>query len=387
MAEYNPLAVLRDSKYMRRLSRAWVESYPSVNKMALSIVGRRRMGSPSTVNSYVFGLRRVVDFAGFKDQPEEFLGEARAGRLDVLKLVDEEVSGYIDSRLDEAIANSSVHSDLMGLKKWLEVNDVFLDWRKVEMPAAGLSDLEDRAPTREELRLMMDHAPQLKDRLAILLNTSCGLRVNTMLSLGVGDLDFAYPDCGYMFIKRQIGRKFGSRGGRGENGARKLFVSWFSDEAGEILEDYVAYRDRHGENVKPEAPLITSDDRVPGKRLEYTGFRWRYVRILERAGLTEKSGRQYVLHIHTMRKFFRSNSVGVDASFREHWMGHKGGYQDVSYFRAEEKKHLEQYRRMLPNLRIYRKQGSDPEMDGKFDEVNRKYDELKRLLDARGLSV
>ena len=114
-------------------------------------------------------------------------------------------------------------------------------------------------------------------------------------------------------------------------------------------------------------------------RRSTTGFRWRYVRILERAGLTEKSGRQYMLHIHTLRKFFRSNSVGVDVSFREHWMGHKGGYQDVSYFRAEEKKHLEQYRRMLPSLRIYK--GGDAEAERKIEEMRRSLDETNRRLD------
>jgi hypothetical protein len=376
MVDYDPLTALAESKYMRNMSREWVCRYPSLNRMALSIVSRRKMGSPSTVSGYVFGVRRFVEFAGYKDQPEECLEEARAGRLDVVKLVNEQGVGYIDTQLDRDLSNSTVHGDIMAVKKWLEVNGVYLDWKAVEMPSAGVSKLEDRSPTREELRLMLDHAPQLKDRLGILLGTSSGLRINTLLSLNVGDLNFAYPDCGYILVRRMEGRKFGSRVGRGENGSRKMYVSWFSDEAGEILEDYVAYRDRNGENVKPGSPLITGD--VPGKRLEYTGYRWRYDRMLKRAGLTEKSHRQYMLHIHTLRKFFRSNCVGVDAEYREHWMGHKGGYQDASYFRAEEKRHLEQYRRALPHLRIWKTAGDSievTELRTQMEDIRRKQQE------------
>jgi len=45
--------------------------------------------------------------------------------------------------------------------------------------------------------------------------------------------------------------------------------------------------------------------------------------------------------------------IGVDASYREHWMGHKSGYLDESYFRAEEQNHLAEYRKAIPHLTVY----------------------------------
>ncbi len=69
-------------------------------------------------------------------------------------------------------------------------------------------------------------------------------------------------------------------------------------------------------------------------------------------GLAKKSTNWHELHIHTLRKYFRSNCVGVDASYREMWMGHKGQYLDISYFSAEEQRHLDEYRKIVQYLTI-----------------------------------
>jgi hypothetical protein len=44
---------------------------------------------------------------------------------------------------------------------------------------------------------------------------------------------------------------------------------------------------------------------------------------------------------------------GIDASYRERWMGQKGLYLDMSYFKAEEPLHLAEYRKAVQNLSIY----------------------------------
>ena len=67
-------------------------------------------------------------------------------------------------------------------------------------------------------------------------------------------------------------------------------------------------------------------------------FEYRWKIMLKKTGPAERSHRWFKLHLHTLRKFFRTNCVGVDSSYREFWMGHKGGYLDESYFRADEKR-------------------------------------------------
>jgi hypothetical protein len=58
--------------------------------------------------------------------------------------------------------------------------------------------------------------------------TACGLRINTLLSLTVGDADFSYPDVARLTVLRKSGRKFGSR--RSGNSGN-IFVSWLTPEA------------------------------------------------------------------------------------------------------------------------------------------------------------
>lgn len=349
---------LRNSSYVRPVTLEWVEAYPSVRRLALAVVGRRRRGSPSTVQRYVTALRFFCGFTGF-ESPEDLL----ASGVDFIELIDAQGSGWIDSLLGEGYAGATVHGHVMGVKKWLSVNGVVLDWDRVEMPNTA-PKIMDRAPSREELQLMAEHSPQLKDRVALYGLSSSGLRINTFLSLSWGDLEFQ-DDLVLVKVRSGEGRKFGSR--RGTRGTVQLYVTFFSGEARDALLKYRSQLRRQGVKVDMSTPILLNDnDRT---RLSVNGFQYRYYRILERAGLTMKSYHVYVLHVHTLRKWFRSRCVGVDESYREHWMGHKGGYLDESYFRAEEQRHIEEYRRIMPNLTVY------PTAD--YDQLKEEHDKSR----------
>jgi len=58
-------------------------------------------------------------------------------------------------------------------------------------------------------------------------------------------------------------------------------------------------------------------------------------RLLKCAKLGEKSEKWFKLHVYTLKKYFRSNAVGVDPIYKETWMKHKTGYLDESYFRPK----------------------------------------------------
>ena len=170
-----------------------------------------------------------------------------------------------------------------------------------------------------------------------------------MLSLKVGDVNFNYPDVASIAVERQRGRKFGSERGRN---AGRYFVTFITPEAKEALKQCIAEREAKGEQLTPDSPLIT-DSYYQGKFMDVGGFRQVWIRLLQRAGLADKSIRWHKLHIQTLRKYFRSNCIGVDVSYRERWMGHKGLYLDESYFKAEENLHLAEYRKAIPHLTIY----------------------------------
>jgi len=327
---------------LRKTPRLWIEKYPSIRRMYETITGPRRMGSPATAENYIHGVRRFVSFLGYED-PETVLEKIRRGEIDALRMVDM----YIDYAL-ERYAHKTVRSQVFGVKKWLETNGVFLNWKKIEMPTVTEIQEEDRAPTREELKILLHHAKSARDRAVILMLVSSGLRVGTLLSLTVGDVNFNYPDVARINVYRRRGRKFVTKRG----GGGRFYCTFITPEAKQALIQYLKEREKAGEKITDSSPLIT-DAYHTGKFITTEDWQRVYYRILRKAGLNVKSKRWYVYHIHSLRKYFRSNCVGVDPSYREFWMGHKGGYLDESYFRAEEEKHLAEYRKAIPYLTVY----------------------------------
>jgi integrase len=329
---------------MRKYARDAVAKYPSIAKLSESISGTRRMGSINTVEAYIKAIYKFVDFLGSED-PEKTLTAIQAGQVDAAARIDQ----FIDKAL-ENYAHGTVRNFLFGIKKWFELSGVKVDWARIEFPSSAETSESDRAPSKEDLKNLLNHASRARDRAAIMVLSSSGLRVGTMLSLRVGDVDFEnYPDVAKIRVERRRGRKFVGkrRGGQG-----KMFFTWITEEAKKALSEYLEGRRRAGETLKHDSPLFEGSQRK-GKFVTLENFERVWYRLLKRAGLDEKSNRQYMLHVHTLRKYFRSNCVGVDPSYREAWMGHKGGYLDESYFRAEEKEHLAQYRLAAPHLMIY----------------------------------
>jgi integrase len=334
---------------MRKYAREWVKQYPSIAKVNEAIAGTRRMGSPGTVECYVKAVRKFVSFLGLQD-PETALQMLLNGEVNAEVKADT----FIDYALDEkpkglGYAHGTVRNFVFGIRKWFELNGVRVDWNKIELPTSTETREEDRSPTKEELKLLLNHAASARDRAVIYVDTSSGLRIGTVLSVNVGDVDFNYPDVARITVKRKLGRKFSTkRSGAGG----KLFCTFITPEAKAALQQYLKEREAAGEKLGLGSPLI-GDAYHKGRRETVEDYEKVWARLLRRAGLAKKSKRWFFLHIHTLRKYFRSNCVDVDVSYRERWMGHKGGYLDESYFKAEEPRHLAEYRKAIPHLTIY----------------------------------
>jgi hypothetical protein len=227
------------------------------------------------------------------------------------------------------------------------LSGVKVDWKKIELPTSSEIQEEDRAPTKEELKRLLNHGTA-RDRTVIFCDSSSGLRAGTLFSLKKSDLDTDYPDVARLTVQRKRGRKFTSKR-RGTSG--RLFCTFITPEAKTALLQYFEEREAAGEVLTDESPLI-GDNYHKGRFTTIEDYEKVWARLLKRAGLAKKSNKWYELHIHTLRKYFRSSCIGVDASYRERWMGHKGLYLDMSYFKADEPKHLEEYRKAIPHLRI-----------------------------------
>jgi len=147
---------------------------------------------------------------------------------------------------------------------------------------------------------LLTHASGSRDRAAILILASSGLRIGTLLSLKVGNVNFEYPDVASIKVERQRGRKFVGKRSRGQG---RVFYTFITSEAKEELKKYLEERKRAGEKLTSESPLI-GDVYYNGKFLTIEDFERVWYRLLKRAGLDEKSNKWYLLHLHTLRKYF-----------------------------------------------------------------------------------
>jgi integrase len=344
---YDPEAILEEAEYFRKGSRDIIKSQATVKRMALSVVGRRRRGSPATANGYVQGVKTLCDFLGL--HPDEVIQQTKAGRLDLAKKINSEGDGFIDTVLNRGIANKTVWGWLAGIKRWTEVNEAPVNWENIERPTAAVTKNKDKAPTPQQLKLILSYA-DLKERAAIAVMSTSGLRVGTLLSLRWREIDFSRPDVAKLKIERELGRKFGAYKEQ-LNGEPESFTTFASTTARAALLSYRRSLEENGEPIGAEYYIFPAD-RHPDKKMSISAWQYRWYRLLRRTKLTEKSVDQYLLRTHGLRKFFRSRAVGLDSSIREYFMGHRGGYLDQSYLRMSEAELYSAYAAIMPRLEV-----------------------------------
>ena len=343
MSSADPIVV--SGLILHGYKREWAK-FPSLQRV-YDILIVRKEGSLKTFSNYILSVKRFCEFLGY-DNPERLLEDVKAGKVDVVKALDD----FISASLKKA-SNRTVGIYAIMVKKWLQVNGVEADFDRVVLPTGSYGVVDDRAPTREELKRLLNVA-DLRDRVLILIAISSGLRIGTILSLKFGDVDFNYPDVAKITVRNVRGR------GRKLKGRGRTFFTFITPEAKRALLEYKEYRERLGEKITDDSPLITSSFGVTkkellGKPINVNSYRIAWNRLLRKAGLTGKSGGWFELHFHTLRKFFSSQCInaGVKSAFKEFWMGHKGAYLDDSYFRASEEDHLREYRKAIPYLSVY----------------------------------
>lgn len=339
----------------------WGRGFQSTMKI-IDLMTARRPRSENSVENYLCGVKVFCEQFMKIDNPDECLAA-----------ISNDPRKYVDEFIDFLMTDRSTHttrSYYVGVRVWLKMNgfDVKTILKGVELPVVS-TIVEDRAPTKKELNLLMDFA-NMRDKAVTEIGVSSGLRLNTIATLTWGDITLdprtlyepslrerdhsALP--ALIKVRQKKGRKMPKI---------KKFFTFISPEAKRVLLQYKAWRERQGEIITEDSPLIGSlhQERYPMRNLPNQPFgslisgdhlSKSWVRLLEKAGLTQKTGGWHELHFHTLRKFFETACInaGVKKPYREFWMGHKGEYLDDSYFRANLREHLAEYQKVVPYVAI-----------------------------------
>lgn len=321
---------------MRKTEFDYLNGFESVKKLRqwlLTKAGRKEWFSERSFLQYLRGVRDFMVFVK-ADSPDGIM-EALRGSQGKAEGV---VSSWVRSFSGRDWSPSTQIHFVAYLKRFLSVNDVEVDWRKINLPKLRYV-VQDKAPDKRELRTLLMYAPSWLKPVVLLLVAS-GLRVGSLEKLKLKHVKFDFdPHVGLVEVPPEATK------------AKVGYYTFFTDETKEALKKHLETRKKNGEVLTEDSPLIKPPQ---SETATYACIRLSYNRTLRRAGLTKKSMSYYVLHIHSLRKFFRTQLEAIlTRSQIERLMGHVSSeYLDGSYFRPPEKDMLQNYRNALPNLTI-----------------------------------
>jgi integrase len=255
-------------------------------------------------------------------------------------LNEDVLNGYIKWLRNRGNSTGTQRLRITHVKRWSRSNGLKIEWDNVVLPK-GRPVVSDRAPTKTELRLIMSYSP-IWIIPTILILVSSGMRIGGLIRLRLKHLNLdSFPDIAILEVPPEA-----AKGGIG-------YFTCITPEAREAVKKHFSQREKNGEKLGPESPLIKAPMADGNTTYDSVAQAWR--RCLRRAGLDEKSRGTYVLHLHTLRKFFRSQVEGIlTKSIREALMGHVSGeYLDRNYLRIPEQKMAEWYRKAVPALTVY----------------------------------
>jgi integrase len=311
----------------------------SLKKLSDRMIHRERKSS-ETLRRYLEG---VLSFQKFMESEtvDLALGKLRE-KTDITEILDQYVD-WLDSRKFSTV---NIKAHWYGVKKWLICNRVNnVDWKYISRPKV-VSQIKDRIPTRDELRIILSNKISLRDKAYFMVAVSSGLRIGTISNLKVKDYQ-AIENLGMITVEGGPNKKLPEG---------KSYFTFITPETRKVLEDYLATR----QPLEPDQPLFVKDNGEPLSPF-VTNITRQWRRLIKRANLGRKiENHAYTeLHAHVLRKYFQTNCklAGCRVDFVDFWLGHhpqrQEEYLNDSYFRPSLQTHLEEYRKAIPSLEIF----------------------------------
>ena len=329
--------------------------------------------SSSTRESYEKKLRLFLRFV--RMEPDEIIELAKNTPKDLEQLLMQFIH-YLKGR---GLSGSTVRQHIQAVKHLLVMNDLgtAINWEKLSkmMPKARKIGM-DRAPTKEEIRKLLEYA-DVRLRALILLLCSSGVRIGSVEYL-------RWKHVKPVEYKNQKFAKLIVPVSKGDN---EVYITFMTPEAYETLLEYRRMREAEGEKITPDSPLIRvvkwSKSETKGVPLPANSktLRNEIHKLWEKAGLRKRSGGRPhgVKAVHGFRKFFatRLENAGVGRLIVETLLGHKISVIS-NYFKPSEKELLEAYAKAIKELTISEVLESKAELQKKLEERDKRIAELER---------
>ena len=325
--------------------------------------------TPHTRQTYEINLKQF--FTWVHCSPEDYL-------LKDKKEIQEDIKQYWLYIKKKYTPKYTRNSKLNSVRQYLieyeiELPTVF--WKRLRKPSdrGAMAATLDRSPTRYELRKIILEGKPIA-RALFLMAYSSGMRIGELLKITFDDIDLDYTP-----TKISIRAEYTKTGD-----PRTVFIS---DEATDALKKFLKERDQWIKTAesrlqklqahpnykqKLDTTKLESNRIFPITRQTASQY-WNT--MLDRSNLDKQDPTTSirVLHLHCLRKFFRTNMakpLGLDVT--ECLLGHRG-YLTEAYRRYSIKDLADMYQDSQKVLSIYTEETTD------ITEVDKEIQELKNI--------
>ncbi len=307
-----------------------------------------------TKASYQSAFRQFKKYVGIED--ERILINYKRS------VIEQQIIRYIEKLAEEGRAQMTIELHKAAIFHFfVTLNDVVLNKSKISrfVPRQDDNDNDgyvlDMAYTVEEIhRIMNVGCSDLRSKLMVMLMASTGMRVGALYDLRVGDLVKLdkYP----LYMIWVYARSKSAR-----------HYTFATPECTELIDSYLDYRRRLGENTTEKSPLIREmfDTNNPfiinqPRRLSPRMTQIVLEQALKRSGVnqilqSDGSVRRPVMRSHGFRKFCITQMIKakVDYNTREFLVGHKVARGlDYNYDRTSAEDRLEEWSKAIALLTI-----------------------------------
>lgn len=269
--------------------------------------------------------------------------------------IEDKIKSYFVERRKNNISTSDMTGFLASLRKFYEGNDIEnIRWRKLSGYMGEVTPKnDDRCYTHEEIHTLLNNS-DLKLKVVILLMASAGLRVGALSTLLIKHLE-KKVDHGIYKISVYKGLK-----GKGQ------YYTFCSPECVTAIDNYLSYRERCGEKIIGESPLLRKDFDSSLKASKvipanYDGIRMSVYTLLVKSGIrvvnseSSRRNRNDIMMTHGFRKFYETMLVhsNIHETIIRKLTGHsENGNLTQRYSKQIEEKMLEEYMKAIDLLTI-----------------------------------
>jgi integrase/recombinase XerD len=223
------------------------------------------------------------------------------------------LQAWVAKRVGEASVKT-IRFETYLVRSFFAFYDVEIPLRKVKIPKKAGRTRIDRLPSLADLQRLVSGAKSPRMRLAIMMMALTGMRLNECLNIRREHIDL---ERGFITIPPE-----NTKTGRG----REVPIP------SELKEELKQYLEKH---FPFERGFLFCVKGNPEKRIHVARFYDKYIKLLRRLGLDEKTpdGSAYRLHPHVFRKWYRTQleAAGVNKLLIDLWLGHNSGIEKLYY--------------------------------------------------------